>query len=70
MPRLHATATATVTLEISSASGWGPDCTIQQVHDQATSGAIGVLDRLLKGQIGIRIVGAPKLGKVTITEEP
>ena len=68
--RLHETATVTVVLEISSASGWGPNCTVEQIHDQAISGAIGTLERLLKDAKGVRIVGAPKLGKVTITEEP
>lgn len=67
--RLHATAKVTVVLEIDGASGWGEECTVRQVHDQAVAGARGTLQRLLKDAAGVRLIGEPALGQVTIKEE-
>jgi hypothetical protein len=50
-------ATATVTIEVPIKSHWGGDCSVAQIHSQATEEVDGVISRLMKD--GIRMVGRP-----------
>jgi len=76
-----ASAIVTVTLEIEAGSSWGKDCTVQQVHDQASRETMQKLSLILhllrkgvKDEQGMtrrmvaRVVEKPKV-KAVIVED-
>jgi len=44
-PRIKATATLTVTLEIPAPGIWGPECTVGQIQKQAVDEVMSFLNR-------------------------
>ena len=57
-----ATATVQLTVKINVTDTWGPNCTTQQVREQATESAIGALRRALgDGKVAAVIEGTPKV---------
>lgn len=63
------TVTVQVVLEISGLSSWGPDCSIAQVHRQATEEAIGRVMRLVGEDHLARIIGALKVSTIILTKD-
>lgn len=69
-----AKAKVTLQLEISVASNWGPDCSIKQIHEQATSEAYGMLRNLSPETAAafvkaIRIHGEPQVQTIIVGTE-
>lgn len=68
--RVSARARVTVTLEIEVTDSWGTDCTVQQVHQQATESALGVIRRVKdRGYVDYRIIGEPTVLTVIVEQE-
>lgn len=59
-------ASVLVTIEVPANSAWGPDCTVDQIRNQAMQDVDGRLRRLLK-EPGIVIQGMKP--KVIVIEE-
>jgi hypothetical protein len=59
-----ATAVATITVRISDLGSWGPDCSVQQVHDQATRAAVGAIRNMDKER-RLTIIGTPEIKTIT-----
>jgi hypothetical protein len=59
-----ATAVVTITVQISDLGSWGPDCSVQQVHDQATRAAIGAIRNMDKDR-RLTIIGTPEIKTIT-----
>jgi hypothetical protein len=60
-------ATATVEVEVSVRGSWGGECSVAQIHSQATDEAESVIRGLAKE--GVRIVGKPKIKAVIAVRE-
>jgi hypothetical protein len=56
-----------ITVEVDSGSCWGGGASLDQVHQQATEGALDRLRRALQ-PTDVRIVGEPKVTAI-MTEE-
>ena len=70
MKKIKAKAKVLLTLEVDI-SGWGEDCSIGQLYDQAGSDAISKVKRILEiaqERNSVRLVGEPKVTGV-ITEQ-
>lgn len=59
-----ATAVATITVRISDLGSWGPDCSVQQVHDQATRAALGAIRNMDKDR-RLTVIGTPEIKTIT-----
>lgn len=61
--RIKATARVSLTLDFDGGSHWGPECTAEQIHDQATSFAVSQLTKLLslakQSDIDVSYIGNP-----------
>lgn len=71
--KLSTMARVTLTVELALTSGWGPDCTMEQIHRQASDEAIGRLRNLRTANGGfpnIKIIGEPTIDMVTATVRP
>jgi hypothetical protein len=69
-PRIQAKAKVKVTLEIKIDSTWGSDCTISQVHKQATDSALLLINQSLSTYSGvISIHGKPIVEAVVLPEK-
>lgn len=66
-------ARVTVTLEIQCPDNWGETYTVEQVHNQAKNGALGLLTRMIGREAGysnrIKIIGTPKIEAIIVTVE-
>jgi hypothetical protein len=71
--RRTAHARVQVTLDFEVDGTWGPDCTVKQIHTQATEEALCALRRgcVINGttinsnsKVGVRVVGAPTITAV------
>lgn len=72
--QVEAKATVTLTLEINVGSRWGDTCAVSQLHDQATSEALGMIRNLSPESAAefvrrIRIVGEPKVSAILVTRD-
>jgi hypothetical protein len=79
--RVRATARVKVILQISVNSPWGPDCTIEQVMNQARDSAIDELGRFISNKAPVseaeaerrrqvfRLEGTPEVLAVLVEEE-
>jgi len=69
--KVTANARIRIEIEVSAGSTWGTTTQLEQVHHQATQGAINFLERTLinHGEGRIRIVGEPKVLTVITAEE-
>jgi len=75
--RIRASARATVTLQVDCGSTWGPDCTAQQILEQASSDARSKIASLMSGnteedkrnRATIRVVGEPVITSIIVDEE-
>lgn len=67
--RVSAYATVQITVEVSGVGTWGPECSVDQVHRQATEEAIDKLRRVCQDSRDIRIVGTPAVKCVTTEEQ-
>ena len=56
--KTNTTATAKIEIEISCSSSWGPDCTMEQVHKQATDAAQNAITKLCQSD-RLRVIGRP-----------
>ena len=56
--KTNTTATARIEIEISCSSSWGPDCTMEQVHKQATEAAQDAIRELFQSE-RFRVTGSP-----------
>lgn len=70
----NAKARVTMQLEITVSSNWGPDCSIKQIHEQATSEAYGMLRNLSPENAAafvkaVRIFGEPQVTTVIVGTE-
>jgi len=45
---IQARATVILTVEVRIGCSWGEECTVRQVHDQASSAAVGAIRRLIE----------------------
>jgi len=67
------TARVILTLEIDVADTWGEDCSIKQIHDQATQTAVGMIrqiqDKNPPWMRMVRVIGTPKIDAVIATRE-
>lgn len=59
-----ATARVKITVDIRVNGSWGKNCTIGQLVDQASSGAINNLNKAL-ADYDIRVIGNPEVSMVT-----
>lgn len=75
-PRHQATARVTLEVEIKVNATWGPDCSIQQVHQQAAEEAIGRIRNATSSPMcarnladTIKVVGEPKVTAILVNRE-
>lgn len=65
MKRAQASAVVHVVVEVSVGAGWGPDCTVGQVHEQATMAAVDAVRKALESagaqQMRIRSVASTEV---------
>lgn len=66
--KAKAHATVRIELELDDVSGWGKDCTIGQVYDQAAHAALCKLNELVTKH-GARIIGNPQVTAVLVPEK-
>lgn len=57
-----------LTVEIASASWWGADCTVKQIHTSAAREATDDLTRILQGTRAL-VVGEPKVSFVSSSSD-
>lgn len=74
-PETGVTATVQLTLEIKVGSGWGGDCSMDQVFKQARDEAVGAINNALSQaradlQNRIKIVDTPKIVAVAAERKP
>jgi len=68
--RVRASAQATITLRVECGSAWGPNCTVEQVLDQAAEDALGAVRRMIDAsKEPIQIVGQPAITMVLAEEK-
>jgi hypothetical protein len=62
MSTFNAIARVQITLEIDAGSSWGPDCTVSQVHSQASRESVQRLKNILAAaKTRATIIGEPKV---------
>jgi hypothetical protein len=62
---MQTTARVTVTVEVMMTQPWGGECKLDQAFDQAARGAKVQINRLLKGDPVVRMVGEPHVQLIT-----
>lgn len=62
-------AHVTLTVEVAVRDSWGEDCSISQVHRQASESAMGHLSKCLTDCKAVRIVGEAKVTAVIVERE-
>lgn len=67
MSRTTATVRVRLVVDVTTASAWGPDCTIQQVREQGASQAENILRNALKEEKRARVANVESL-HITIDE--
>lgn len=64
-------ARVTLSVEVEGVGTWGPECTINQVHEQAATTAISRLQNILNADprktLSIKIIGTPKVDAIIVT---
>lgn len=61
-----AAAIAIITVEVRGLGSWGTDCSVEQVHRQASEAALGIIRKIDCGH-RLTIIGKPEI-KSIITE--
>lgn len=66
--KVLARARATVTIEFDvDGGGWGTDCSVGQVHSQASRGATEAVQRLILDHLpGARVIGFPRIDAIIV----
>lgn len=66
-----ARALVRLTVEVQTSSAWGGECTLRQLHDQATEAAVNRLRTVFEMGSGpvIKIVGEPEVVCITTKEQ-
>jgi len=69
--KISAYAKVTVTLEIPAGSSWGPECKMDQIHNQASEEVVEGLNKLIYGGHlrGAKIIGTPKVVAIMASVE-
>lgn len=66
--KTSATVRVRVMLGVSVSSVWGDDCTVAQVRQQGTDGALAAVARALEGAKGVSILGVEALEMTVLNE--
>lgn len=66
--KTHAHAKIQITVEVDCGSGWGGDCDLNQVYDQAKESGKQTLISAISKSRDIRIIGEPRVVGI-ITEQ-
>lgn len=60
-----ASAVATITVEVRGLGSWGTDCSVEQIHRQASEQAIGALRNMDKDR-RLTIIGQPEIKTIIV----
>lgn len=68
--RVGATAVVTLTLEVGAFSSWRADCSVDQIHRQASKEVASAVEKFLREKrISVRIVGTPTVRTIITRED-